>query len=61
MSNPSINKRQKEKGRQDKAKEKASKRQERRDEKATRPEGMSAQDEEIAKIIPGPQPLPDGW
>ena len=59
MSNPSANKRQKEKNRQDKQREKDAKRKIRRDEKASRPEGESSLDRAIADIVPGPQPLPD--
>ena len=59
MSNPSANKRQKEKNRQDKQREKDAKRKMRRDEKASRPEGESSLDRAIADIVPGPQPLPD--
>jgi hypothetical protein len=59
MSNPSVNKRQKEKNRQDKQREKDAKRKQRRDERANRPAGESSLDQAIADIVPGPQPLPD--
>ena len=57
MSNPSVNKRQKEKNRQDKQREKDARRKQRRDERANRPEGESSLDRAIADIVPGPQPL----
>jgi hypothetical protein len=56
MSNPSVNKRQKEKSRQDKQREKDAKRKERRDERANRAPGESSLDRAIADIVPGPQP-----
>jgi hypothetical protein len=59
MSNPSFNKRQKEKNRQDKQREKDAKRKQRRDERAHRPAGESSLDAEIAGIVPGPQPPND--
>jgi hypothetical protein len=57
MSNPSVNKRQKEKNRQDKQREKDAKRKQRRDERADRPAGESSLDRAIADIVPGPQPI----
>ena len=57
MSNPSVSKRQKEKNRQDKAREKVAKRQQRRPDRPDRPEG--GEDPDIAGIVPGPQPLPE--
>jgi hypothetical protein len=59
MSNPTAQKRQKEKNRQDKQRDKASKRRQRRDERATREPGESSLDKAIADIVPGPQPPPD--
>lgn len=59
MSNPTVNKRQKEKNRQDKQREKDLKRKQRRDERANRPAGESSLDRAIAEIVPGPQPPPD--
>jgi hypothetical protein len=59
MSNPSVNKRQKEKNRQDKQREKDAKRKQRRDDRANRPAGESSLDRAIADIVPGPQPPPD--
>jgi hypothetical protein len=59
MSNPSVNKRQKEKSRQDKQREKDARRKQRRDERANRPPGESSLDRAIADIVPGPQPPSD--
>jgi hypothetical protein len=59
MSNPSVNKRQKEKSRQDKQREKDAKRKQRRDERANRDPGESSLDRAIADIVPGPQPRTD--
>jgi hypothetical protein len=59
MSNPSVNKRQKEKSRQDKQREKDQKRKQRRDDRANRPPGESSLDRAIADIVPGPQPPSD--
>ena len=56
MSNPSVNKRLKERNRQEKQREKAEKRAQRSREKATRPAGEPGVDPDIAGIIPGPQP-----
>jgi hypothetical protein len=55
MSNPSVNKRQKEKNRQEKQREKLVKRQQRKNE---RPRGdlPAGVDPDIAGIVPGPQP-----
>ncbi|HMI86879.1 MAG TPA: hypothetical protein VK550_22450 [Polyangiaceae bacterium] len=54
-----MNKRQKEKNRQDKHRDKDAKRRQRRDDRANRPAGESSLDKAIADIIPGPQPIPD--
>ena len=59
MSNPSVNKRQKERDRQEKQKDKQAKRQERAAEKAARPAGQEGEDPDIAGIVPGPQPRND--
>ncbi|MEO7094448.1 MAG: hypothetical protein ABI175_14430 [Polyangiales bacterium] len=59
MSNPSVNKRQKERDRQEKQKDKQAKRQERAAEKAARPAGEEGEDPDIAGIVPGPQPRED--
>ena len=53
----SFSKRQKEKERQDRAKEKLARRDERKREKATRPDHAEGEDPDIAGIVPGPQPL----
>jgi hypothetical protein len=57
MSNPSVNKRQKEKNRQDKQREKDAKRKQRREERENRPAGAPGVDPDIADIVPGPQPI----
>ena len=57
MSHPSVNKRQKEKNRQDKQVEKLAKRKERKTEKDARPASEGDIDPDIAGIIPGPQPV----
>jgi hypothetical protein len=57
MGNPSMNKRLKERQRQEKQREKAAKRQERKHEKADRPATQAGVDPDIAHIIPGPQPI----
>jgi len=59
LGNPSVNKRQKEKNRQDKQRDKEVKRQARREENAKKPAAIDGEDPDIAGIIPGPQPLPD--
>ena len=61
MSNPSVNKRQKERARAEKQREKAVKRQQRKEEKERKPDESSggAVDPDIAHIVPGPQPPPD--
>jgi hypothetical protein len=57
---PSIEKRRKEKARQDKKRDKAERRAERKNTKQERDdEPASAVDPDIAHIIPGPQPLPE--
>ncbi len=59
MTNPTINKRQKERQRQDKQREKEAKRQQRRQEKVPRAPGdPNVEDPDIAGIVPGPQPIP---
>jgi hypothetical protein len=59
LSNPSVNKRLKERNRQDKQKEKEAKREQRKHDKPARPESANGEDPDIAGIIPGPQPIPD--
>jgi hypothetical protein len=54
-----FSKRQKEKERQDRAKEKLAKRDERKRERELRPQGEEGEDPDIAGIVPGPQPIPE--
>jgi len=62
MSNPSFNKRQKEKNRQDKQRDKQLERQRRKTDKdASGAPGESGIDPDIAGIVPGPQPQPEDW
>lgn len=53
----SVNKRLKEKARQEKQQDKASKREQRKVDKDNRPEPAPGEDPDIAGIIPGPQPV----
>jgi hypothetical protein len=57
MGNPSVNKRQKEKNRQDKQRDKDAKRKQRRDDRPNTVPGESSLDKAIAHIVPGPQPI----
>ena len=59
MANPSMNKRLKERQRQEKQREKVAKRQERNNNKPDRPTSEGGVDPDIAHIIPGPQPIPE--
>ena len=59
MANPSMNKRLKERQRQEKQREKTVKRQERNQNKPDRPAGEGGLDPDIAHLIPGPQPIPE--
>jgi hypothetical protein len=61
MANPSMNKRLKERQRQEKQREKAAKRQERNANKPERPATEGGVDPDIAHIIPGPQPVTDDY
>ena len=54
-TNPSVTKRQKERNRQEKAREKDVKRKIRQENKPDRP--ANGEDPDIAGIIPGPQPV----
>jgi hypothetical protein len=56
LSNPSIQKRQKERERQERARLKAEKRKARKDEKGPRSPTEDGVDPDIAGIVPGPQP-----
>ena len=60
-SNPTQQKRQKERDRQALQRDKEAERRRRRDEKAQRPPGEPGEDPDIAGIVPGPQPLPEEW
>ncbi len=57
MGNPSINKRLKERQRQERQREKAAKREQRKLQKADRPPAEPGVDPDIAHIVPGPQPI----
>ena len=59
MGHPSMNKRLKERQRQEKQKEKAAKRQDKAANKVDRPATEAGVDPDIAHIIPGPQPIPE--
>jgi hypothetical protein len=59
MSNPTLQKRDKEKARQELQREKDAARKARRANKPNRGPGEDGIDPDIAGIIPGPQPLPD--
>jgi len=52
-----VNKRLKERARQDKQREKEEKRQRRRQERSQRAPGEEGVDPDIADIVPGPQPI----
>jgi hypothetical protein len=52
-----IEKRNKEKARQDRRREKEIKRQQRRDDKGNKPAIKPGEDPDIAGIVPGPQPI----
>jgi len=56
-SNPTQQKRQREKDRQSHQREKDALKKQRRDERAQRPPGEPGVDPDIAGIIPGPQPI----
>ncbi len=60
MSSTTFVKRQKELQRQQKQRDKAAKRDERKRTKVDRPSGADGVDPDIADIVPGPQPLPEG-
>jgi hypothetical protein len=54
--NPSINKRQKERDRQDRQRAKAELRKQRREAKGSKALPAPGEDPDIAGIVPGPQP-----
>lgn len=56
-SNPSVNKRNRERDRQNHQRDKDALRKQRRDERAQRPPGEPGVDPDIAGIVPGPQPI----
>jgi hypothetical protein len=57
MSNPSIQKRQKERDRQEHQRAKAEKRKQRREDSTKPKTGADGEDPDIAGIVPGPQPV----
>ena len=59
MSNPSVNKRQKERQRQERQREKSAKREDRKRDKENKPATPGGEDPDIAGIVPGPQAPPD--
>ncbi len=59
MSNPSVQKRQKERVRQERQKEKDAERKRRREEAANRPPGEPGVDPDLEGIVAGPQPIPE--
>jgi hypothetical protein len=59
MSNPSVNKRQKERQRQERQREKSAKREDRKRDKENKPATVAGEDPDIAGIVPGPQAPPD--
>lgn len=59
MSNPSVNKRQKERNRQDKQREKEAMKQQRKQEKVPRAAGADGEDPDLAGMVAGPQPIPE--
>ncbi len=61
MAFPGASKRQKEMARLEKRKEKEATRSQRKVEKQNKPEGSDGVDPDIAHIVPGPQPLPEGF
>jgi len=58
-SNPSFQKRQKERARQEKQRDKRLEKEARKRAKADRPDGPAGEDPDIAGIVPGPQPPAD--
>jgi len=55
----SLNKRLKEKARQEKQQDKAVKREQRKVDKGARTPTVPGEDPDIAGIVPGPQPIPE--
>jgi hypothetical protein len=58
MSNPSVNKRLKERARAERKQEKAAKRKEKRDRPRTAADAADGEDPDLAGIVPGPQGEP---
>ncbi len=58
-SNPSVQKRQKERERQERQRAKDEKRKLRRSDRNARPDAPAGEDPDIAGIVPGPQPPPE--
>ena len=56
MANPGVQKRQKERARQERQQEKSAERKRRKEEKANRPPGEPGVDPDLAGIVAGPQP-----
>ena len=57
-SRPTQHKRARERARQEKQQQKAARRQELKVRKATKPDGATQEDPDIAGIVPGPQASP---
>jgi hypothetical protein len=56
VPNPSVNKRQKERARQERQKAKEAEREQRKKDRAARPPTPDGEDPDLAGIVPGPQP-----
>jgi hypothetical protein len=56
---PTLQKRQKERARQDKQKDRVTRREDAKLRRASAPDRTDTNDPDIADITPGPQPLPD--
>jgi hypothetical protein len=57
-SRPTQHKRARERARQEKQQQKAARRQEMKTRRASKPDGSTAEDPDIAGIVPGPQASP---
>ncbi len=55
----SLNKRNKEKARQEKQQDKAARREQRKSDRNNRTPNAAGEDPDIAGIVPGPQPIPE--
>jgi hypothetical protein len=58
-SNPSVQKRQKERERQERQRAKDEKRKQRRSDRNAKSDAPAGEDPDIAGIVPGPQPPPE--